>query len=300
MPTRKTKTISTYRNAISHAIAETSSLLPDGDADVMHLLEFVLELNETGIIQNLEKKLTEKQKKRLSECIMRIKKEEPLPYIISSASFFGHRFKVTPDTLIPRVETERLVELAQAALFEKLFDENTKTSTTLNVIDVGTGTGCIIISIAKDIQEPVNYFASEISEKAHKVALENIAEHGLDKKIALSHGSLLTAVEDDIKFDLIVANLPYIPKADLAILPKSVKDFEPEVSLIGGENGASIIRELLVQSLDRVKKNAIIMLELQPKILEIVINFARRFYPKAKISIAKDQFDTDRFVIIKT
>lgn len=285
----------TVREAIQKIQKEIKDSLPDKDRDIIEIMEYVIGLNEVGIIKSFDYKLTPKQLKKLNEAISRLKKNEPIEYITGMSHFYEYKFRVSPKTLIPRVETEHIVDLALERIYKKVFREKPVVPT---VVDVGTGTGCIIISLAKSIREPVQYHATDISPEALKIAHKNVKAYELEDQITLAKGNLLSPIPPKVKFDIIVANLPYIPEHDLQILPKSVKDYEPHKALDGGENGTSLIKELLVQAEKRLKPEGSIILELQPKILEKVGKFAERFYPKAKVSVAKDTFDVDRFVVI--
>lgn len=287
----------TVKQAIQKIRKEASRHLPNKDADVMALIEHIIELNETGILQAMDRKLTPAHKKRLTDTIKRIQNDEPVEYITKIAHFYGHRFKVSKDTLIPRIETETLVSLASSVIYEKIFTENRTKK--LNIVDVGTGTGCIIISLALSLREPANFYATEISEKAHSIAKTNISAYKLNTKVNLKSGNLLDPISKRTNFDIIVANLPYIPLSDMPVLAKSVRNYEPEQALNGGINGASIIRELLIQASTRIKPGGTIVLELQPKLAEKVTHFAHRFYPEATTKLIKDTFDVDRFLIIK-
>lgn len=297
MPESTPKDI-TVKQAVQKVRKETSKHLPNKDSDVMTLMQYIIGLNETGIIRALDRKLTSDHKKRLSDTIKRIQNDEPVEYITGIAHFYGHQFKVSKDTLIPRVETETLVSLASAVIYEKVFAENRKRK--LNIIDVGTGTGCIIISLAMALREPANFYAAEISPKAHSIAEANMSAYKLNKKINLQLGNLLEPFSKRTNFDLIVANLPYIPQSDLPILAKSVRDYEPRQALDGGANGASVIRELLIQASTRIKPKGTIILELQPKLTEKVTRFVSRFYPEATTQLLQDTFKVNRFLMIKT
>ncbi|MBN2100275.1 peptide chain release factor N(5)-glutamine methyltransferase [Candidatus Dojkabacteria bacterium] len=288
----------TIRQAISKLQKDCGKYIADGDRDIIHLMEHIAELNETGIYKYLDKELTKDQTKRLNKAISRLKKDEPIEYVTGISHFYGNRFSVNKNTLIPRVETETLVDLARSIISEKTYQPYSKAEK-LNIVDVGTGTGCIIISLALATKEPANYYATDISPEALKIARENTETYKLKSKITIKKGNLLNPISSRIKFDLVVANLPYIPENDLPILAKSVEKYEPKIALDGGHNGASLIRELLIQAQPRLRQNASLILEIQPKLVETVMDFAERFYPKSKRYIAKDTSEMDRFLVIQ-
>ncbi len=300
-PQNKDKGNMTYRKAIEYTMKETMDFLPNKDTDVTALISHILQLGETNIFQDLDRNLTVDQEKALKAAIIRIQNNEPLEYVIGVASFYGYKFKVTPDTLIPRIETEQLVELAEEKIYERAFDESKggDKMNEVNVADIGTGTGCIIISLAKELRVPAHYFATDISPKALNIAQQNIDAYELQDEIKLQEGNLLEPIDEKVKFDVVIANLPYVPAPDIPTLPDSVKNYEPKLALDGGEDGAQTIKELLAQTNERLNPNAVIILELQPKIIDTVAEFAKKIYPEAKIYTQKDQFEIDRFLIIE-
>lgn len=258
-------------------------------------------------MRSLDKKFLSKHSQKLDEIMERLQEDEPLEYILGFAQFYEHQLKVTKDTLIPRVETEGLVELAKSQIYERLFNAKSQVPNSksqdepsLHIVDVGTGSGCIILALATSFREPIKYYATDIDSKALEVARENIETYDLDEKISLFRGNLLDPISPNIKFDIIVANLPYIPKHDLPVLDNSVKDYEPTLALDGGMNGASVIRELLVQAKERLAQDGAILLELSSKVVEPATKFTKRFYPKAKIWTAKDVFDRERYLVIES
>ncbi len=289
----------TYRNAISLIFKEAGEFLPNKDADVIRVMEYVVQLNEAGIIQNLNEELTDEQFQRLYDVIERLKNNEPLEYITEVADFYGYRFRANRSTLIPRIETETLTGLAIEKIRESFYGK--QKGQKVNVVDVGTGTGNIIISIAKTLHEDVNLWAVEISPEAFNVAQENIEAHELTDKIKLVEGNLLDPIPEGVKFDVIVANLPYVYRSDIPNLPESVQKFEPHVALDGGMNGSSLIRDLIAESVDRLNPGGTILLELQEREIDRIKTEVKRYLPNAKIQIESSPSEGQtRFVIIQT
>jgi release factor glutamine methyltransferase len=222
--------------------------------------------------------LYEKVKKALSNQV-------PLPYIIGEWEFYGNSFKVTPDTLIPRPETEELVEHALAWL--------SKNPQAKQVIDVGTGSGCIAISLALSKPE-LTIHAVDVSEAALNVAQENANRHGVSDRIQFRQQDLLQ--NDSYTYDMIVANLPYIPTETLKEL--EVAQHEPWLALDGGASGLVLIEKLLQQSKQKMAKKFYIILEFEYRHGEMAQNLAHRYYPEAQTTILKDLSSNDRFVVI--
>ena len=188
--------------------------------------------------------------------------EIPVEYIGGEAEFFGRIFTVTPDTLIPRVETEELVELFVA-------DAQAKTAQTnsLNIIEVGVGSGAIAITIALELtllQQSFSIIASDVSAPALAVARANQQRLCPNLPLRLMQSDLLdfTTAESDNSIDYILANLPYIPTARIAALNPSVREYEPHTALDGGLDGLSLVIQLITQAHTVLKKSGKLFLEL--------------------------------------
>lgn len=303
---RKAKPVTmTIREAISRIQSEAHTNLPNKDADIVRIMGHIAEQNETGILQNLDQTLTGKQISLLEKILERLKTDEPLEYILGSGDFHGRRFYVSPHTLIPRPETEILVDLLTGYAHEKLYTGNFNTSFSsngpkLSIADVGTGTGCIIISTALIIREPLSLYATDISSEAIATAEKNLEAYKLKSKITMKCGNLLEPIESDVKFDIIVANLPYVTSAEMDTLQSSVRKYEPALALDGGKNGTDVIRGLIVQASDRMNPSGKIILEIQPSIADTVTAFSQRFLPNARTEIIRDLQENNRVLVIHT
>ncbi|MBI5356963.1 peptide chain release factor N(5)-glutamine methyltransferase [Candidatus Collierbacteria bacterium] len=232
--------------------------------------------------------------------------EMPVEYITGWAEFYGRDFKVNKHVLIPRIETEQLIDEAI-----KILSSCSLLSTPYSPIiaDLGTGCGCIGITLYLELVkleiQPTIYM-SDISEEALKVAEENISRliRATKGQAFLKRPGLLWLVwlesdlfdsyPKDLRFDLIIANLPYIPSARISKLPKSVKDFEPRLALDGRPDGLKLINKLIAQSQARLKSKGVLLLEIDEthriKDLELPKNF--------RAKIIKDQFGRKRFIKI--
>lgn len=229
--------------------------------------------------------------KRASEekILRRLHDKEPWEYIKGNTEFCNNVFKVTKDTLIPRIETEQLVYDCKD-IIEK---EKIK-----NIIDVGTGTGCIIISLASLFKKTTLYsfYATDISSKALNIAKKNEKDILKKERITWIRGNLINKVPDIKGNTLIIANLPYIPTKQYENLDESVKGYEPREALDGGDNGLKYYKELFVQLKNKKIYPKVIYIETEESIFKETKNLINKSYPKGSITEIKDLFKRDRFL----
>jgi release factor glutamine methyltransferase len=203
------------------------------------LLAHALGLPRLNLYLNFERILTEAEIETVRTLVKRRGRREPLQHIVGSTSFCGYEIRVTPDVLIPRPETELLAEKAGQFLRDRLRLGGALTS----ALDFGTGSGCLAIAIA--IQFPVTQtYALDISDAALAIARENAARHNVADKIHFLAGDGFEALPKELRFDLIVANPPYIPTHEIATLAPEVRDFDPPIALNGGADGLEFYRHL--------------------------------------------------------
>jgi release factor glutamine methyltransferase len=223
----------------------------------------------------------------------------PVEYITGKAEFRNLVFDVNSHVLIPRVETEEIVDIIINEL--RVTSYELSPNKIFSFADVGTGSGAIGISIAKEFLNRGVQFAgilSDISEESLDVAKQNatrILGHNSDIKFAKS--DLLSSYPKGLKFDLITANLPYIPSARIEMLDSSVKDFEPTLALDGGEDGLMYIKKLLRDAKSFLKKDGKIILEVDDSHDE---NVAKQFKNEWEIDVRKDQNEKVRFWICQS
>jgi release factor glutamine methyltransferase len=232
--------------------------VPNAKLDSQLLLSHGLGLKRMDLFLNFDRPLSELELAKLRPMVARRAKREPLQHILGNVSFRGHEIKCDKRALIPRQETELMVDIL---MYIKQSD--------MVVADIGTGTGAIAIAVALELNAKV--FATDISKEALELAKENVARHGLENKISLIHSDLLSALPTDIKFDALLANLPYIPLADATSLKSEVFNGDPHLALFGGEDGLKLIRKLLSSCANYLNQNSAIILEIangQEKILQ--------------------------------
>ena len=244
--------------------------LDDFEAEI--LVRFVTGLSRIDFYTKLDHAVNSSIKDRIIYYLDRRLAGEPLNYITEEREFYGLCFRVNPYVLIPREETEDLVELTIRVLQQK-FQANSI------VADIGTGSGAIAISIATFCTQ-ISVFASDISFSALKVAKQNVISHNLQDRIVLECGDLLEAIPT--KVDLIIANLPYLTKLDMDNIPIEVQK-EPKIALDGGTDGLDIILKMILQSRDYLNSNGCLVLEIAPKQFTTVCNYISEVFDSAEV-----------------
>ena len=189
----------------------------------------------------------------VEQLVSRRARGEPVAHLIGEREFYGRPFIVNADVLIPRPETEMLVERARSLLRAR-----PASCVAARVLDIGTGSGCIAVSIACESPEAV-VVATDISSAALAVAQSNAERHSLASRVRFVHGSLTAGTAD---VDLIVTNPPYIPETDRTGLMRDVRDFEPATALFGGTDGLDVVRALIPEALHALAAGGTILMEI--------------------------------------
>jgi len=263
---------------------------PDLDASV--LIAHIINKPRTWVMAHPELTLTTEQQSQLDESLTRLEEDEPFPYVLGHWEFFGSDFDVTPDVLIPRPETELLVEKAIVWLQESKVRRT--------IADIGTGSGAIAVSLAVNVSD-ADILATDISSKALQVAKRNSEKLGVSNRIEFIECDLLpdkdTFINNHLPFDLICANLPYIPTQTLSHL--SVFGREPTVALDGGADGLKLFRRLLNIAPDWLAPNALILLEIEATLGIQVLNLAYDMFGQAEIHLHQDLTGRDRLLEIR-
>ena len=271
--------------------------IPDARLDAEYIISHGLQMkSRMDIYLNFEKPLTDAELDVLRQMVARRANREPLQHIIGDTSFRGFIIKCDPRALIPRPETESLVDMAKAAL---------KGIETPFIVEVGTGTGAISIACAKEIAN-AKVLATDISEDALSLARENADANNLSANAAengstltFAQGDLLDAVTDTAKIDCLIANLPYIPDGEKGKLQPEVDKFDPALALYGGPDGLTLVRKLLQQTEGKLNAGALILLEIGSEQAEILKNEAANYPWLEFAGIHKDYCGNVRFVSYK-
>jgi release factor glutamine methyltransferase len=223
------------------------------------LLANLLRLPRMGLYLNYDRVLTPKEMDDLRELVRRRGQREPLQQIVGSTSFCGLELALNTSVLVPRPETELLAEMGWQYLNGKCIAPSAKDGD-LTALDFGTGSGCLAIALA--VKCPAaRVVAIDISTEALAVAQQNAARHKMESRIHFIAGDGLAALPEEARFDLIVANPPYIPSAEIATLEPEVRDHDPRLALDGGVDGLDFYARLAREAVTWLKPGGRIMLE---------------------------------------
>jgi release factor glutamine methyltransferase len=224
------------------------------------------------------------------DAVRRREQGVPLPYILGRVEFYGLELAVTPDVLIPRPETEALVDHAVEDLKSRVLLEQLPV-----VVDVGTGSGCIAIALAVTFAA-LHVIAIDIDATALAVARTNALRHGVEERVRCVRGDLLSAIAGPI--DLILSNPPYIAEREWQDLPTSVRQ-EPRLALVAGPEGLAAIHRLLDQASSRLAPGGLLLLEIGSGQGNAVRALARTAFPGAAVEILPDLAGLDRLLVVR-
>lgn len=221
--------------------------IPSARLDAELLLGFVLGLDRVKVYTNFDRPLTDAELDRLRPLVARRGRREPLAWILGAKGFHAHEFVVTPGVLVPRPDTEALVEQALAWI----------EGDPVYVADVGCGSGCIGLTVA--LERPgVRLYALDLSPEALACTRANVEKHGLGDRVAVRAGDLLAGVPEGRPLDWVLSNPPYIPTAELPGLAPEVRDHEPRAALDGGTDGLAMYRRLVPEARRRARKGLLV------------------------------------------
>ena len=234
---------------------------PRLDAEL--LVAHALDVDRVRLYLDFERPLVADERARVRALVERRRRREPVAYIVGERAFYGRMFKVGPDVLVPRPDSETLVERALALIPAPDDDKNNDSdAAAAQVLDVGTGTGCLGLTLAAERPSALVTLV-DISDGALKVAAQNAELLGLAARVALVQSDIFSQVHTpDGGFDLIVSNPPYIPSADVDGLMPDVLHHEPRLALDGGRDGFDHIRQLVSGASQRLRSGGALLIEL--------------------------------------
>ena len=263
--------------------------IADASLEAEVLLRTALGVDRTGFLASLRQAVPDGRLRVAEDLLGRRLAGEPLAYVVGVREFYGLEFAVDPSVLIPRQETEHLVD----AVVEY---SRRRGDPPLDVADVGTGSGAIAVAVAHHLPAATVY-ATDISRRALEVADANRRRHGVADRIHLREGDLLGALPGPV--DVIVSNPPYIPTGALASLPPDIRQ-EPVEALDGGPDGLSVTRRLIRGAPACLRPGGRLVVEIAPEQLSTVIDDAAEAFPGAEVHFERDLSGNPRVLVVDT
>ncbi len=278
---------------VAEALASTRRSLaaatPDASIEAEVLVRHASRLDRAALYASLSEPVAPAVWQAVGALLQRRLSGEPLAYITERREFYGLELQVTPDVLVPRQETETLVEKADE------FVESRGRREGVTIVDVGTGSGAIAAALATQLQN-ATVIGTDLSVRALKVADANLRRLGLHHRVHLVLCDLLDCLEGP--FDVIVSNPPYIATADMDGLPADVRR-EPALSLDGGFDGLRVTERLVRQSADRLAPGGGLFVEIAPNQARLVAEMSRRRMPRSVVTVADDLMGAPRVVVVQ-
>jgi release factor glutamine methyltransferase len=281
----------TAAEALAQATARLREASPSARLDATRLLADVLRRDAAWIYAHGDHGLSAQEAARFEAAMQRRARGEPLAYIIGRAGFYGREFAVTPDVLVPRPESELLVELALAALRARRHDLPAP-----RILDVGTGSGALAVVLALELPA-ARVSAVDVSSAALEVAARNARAHGVEGRVAFLRSDLDAGLAPGARFDAVVANLPYVPSSALASAPDPTA-FEPRLALDGGADGLALYRRLLARASELLAPKGILVMEAAPPTAAPLAALARAaFAGTGGVRIVPDLAGLERAIV---
>jgi release factor glutamine methyltransferase len=257
---------------------------PRLDAEL--LVAKALEMDRVGLYLDLNRPLVDRERSAIRPLVARRREREPVAYILGYRDFYGRRFEVSPAVLIPRPDTETLVEHALACIPE---------DSACRVLDVGTGSGAIAVTIAAE--RPLALVtATDISNAALEVASRNAERLEVDSRIRFERADLLSGAE---QYDVIVSNPPYIAQSEMATLQAEVQKHEPVIALEAGEDGLDVVRALLAAAEPATATSAQMLIEIGAGQVASVVSFAAEHAAWQLVAVYPDLNRIERVVHLR-
>ncbi|WP_052890008.1 peptide chain release factor N(5)-glutamine methyltransferase [Thermogemmatispora carboxidivorans] len=274
-------------------LQEAGQPAQEAGRDVQVLLGHVLAVERAALYAHPERELTATEWQRLAALLERRQRGEPVAYLLGHKEFFGLDLLVDRRVLIPRPETELLVEEVLAEARKRLRREEVPI-----VADIGTGSGAIVVALAVSEPRLPYLYACDSSAAALEVAQLNCQRHGVGQRVRLLLGDLAEPLPEPV--DLLVANLPYVGTEERELLAPDVRDFEPAEALFAGPQGLALLERLLRQLHERpvLKERAMVFLEIGYRQREALEGLARRLWPGLRLTCRRDYAGQERFLIL--
>ena len=257
------------------------------------LLSHQLNTDRVNLYMNFDKPLTEKELSGYRSLIKRRLRHEPIQYITGSQEFWSLDFMVDPQVIIPRPESELLVEQAVKRIGANFTPQNQSPK----ILDLGTGSGALAISVAKEVPQ-ARIWATDLSAAALSLARSNAEKHGVSERIQFMRGDLWDPIINlDITFDIIISNPPYITSEEYNNLPPEVRDYEPRLALDGHEGGMYFIEKIIRGGLDYLSPGGWLIMEMSPDQTEKALLLIEQINGYGEKTRIKDYSHTYRVVM---
>jgi release factor glutamine methyltransferase len=270
--------------------------VPDNDSatlDAQLLLAHVTGLSRTTILAYPERPISPEDAGRYMALVARRAAHEPVAYLSGHREFMRLDFLTDARALIPRPETELLVEAALVEVCARLAE-----AANLIVADIGTGSGAIAVALARLEPRLDTIYATDVSSAALALARENAQRMGVEQRIRFLEGDLLLPLPEPV--DILLANLPYVPPRDATTLADDVRRYEPSLALYGDDDGLGHLRRLFAQMPGRLKPGAAILLEFGYDQRAAVVALAQTTFPAVEVHVTADYAGWDRLAVIRT
>ncbi len=258
-----------------------------GAVDARRLMTFATGWEGAALIVHRDDVVDEDELALFDRALARREAGEPIAYIVGSAGFYGRSFAVTRAVLVPRPESEHVVEAAIAELQSRAPERR-------RAADIGTGSGILAITLACEVPD-ARVFATDISAEALAVASTNARTLGVQKRVKFFEGDLAAPLGARAPLDVVIANLPYVPSGDVPESPDPVS-FEPHVAVDGGPDGLDLYRRLLTQLPPLLAPGAALFFEAAPPTIEALAELVSAAFANAHVEIGEDYAGLERFV----
>jgi release factor glutamine methyltransferase len=268
-----------------------AAAIEDGSLEAEVLLRHTLSLDRAHLYARLQEDLSPADEATFRSLLTRRLEHGPTAYIVGHREFYGLDFETTPAALIPRPETELLVDEALARVRGRPGGQSGRPL----IVDVGTGSGAIAVALASHLPHAI-LLATDLSREALALAARNARRHGVEGMVSLLQADLLAPLMGSA--DVIVANLPYVPTADWEALPPEIREHEPRMALDGGVDGLREIGRLLEQAPACLAPGGSVLVELGPPQAAPVLEMARRCFPDARACVLPDAAGLERVLAI--
>ena len=259
------------------------------DEAVQILMLELCNMSHNDLYLNYDQEMPENLYAEFKDGVSRLLQNEPLQYILGFQWFYGYKIRVNEDVLIPRYETEELVANVLADSDYFFADRDT-----VEIADVGTGSGAIAIALKKE-EPKFHMYATDISDTALQVAQQNAVDN--DVEIAFYQGDMLQPLIDrNIKLDILVSNPPYIPREQE--IQKSVDQYEPHVALFGGDDGLYFYRKIFADAHKVIKEKSFLAFEIGYDEKDAIVKEVEKYFPNDRYEVLKDKNKKDRMLFV--